>query len=134
MNDTIFYIILGVIYLIITALGRAAKKRQQQTSNEEPWSVEDALRDLQDSPDVQSETMPTTDWADAAQSESSFPASTFSSTPKYKDGERRSEKHVPASRSIRARLNNPKSAQTAIILSEILGRPKGFRGFPRPRR
>lgn len=130
MNDTIFYIILGVIYLIITALGRIAKKKQQeQPRNEEPWSVEDALRDLQSSSDTRSETIHP-DWS---QTESSFPTATLPSTPERTDHVGRTGKtRAPASRSIIKHLKDPKSAQTAIILREILGKPKGTRGFPRP--
>ncbi len=160
MNETLLYIILGVLYLVFTALGRLAKKKQQQTQKEEPWSLEDALRDLQTSSDEQPEVArvpaPQTpsDWSDEyapyipgaqtlptesprlAKPVFAAPATLRQPVPKPKPSElpNPAGKHIPdATRMIIRRLKDPKSARTAIILSEILGRPKGARAFPRPR-
>ena len=46
MNETLLYIILGVLYLVFTLLGRAAKKKQQEQKKQEPWSLEDVLGDF----------------------------------------------------------------------------------------
>lgn len=158
MNETLLYIILGILYLVFTALGRVAKKRQQKTQQEEPWSLDDALRDLQTSSEDQTEIAPApvppapSDWSDAYIPTTPAPAdlppeSSRFATPDFTapvpqpaakpkpqelpDPPRRSSPDAPAV--IIRHLRDPKSAQTAIILSEILGPPKGARRFPRPR-
>ncbi|MCY3488398.1 MAG: hypothetical protein OXH34_08155 [Bacteroidetes bacterium] len=160
MNETLLYLILGVLYLVFTILGRLAKKKQQQTQKEDPWSLEDALRDLQTSSDDQPEVAPVpaprtpSDWPDEytpyipstqnLPTESPQPANPYFETPGAIQRPVRKPdlpklpdpptKHVPsASRTITSHLKDPKSARTAIILREILGRPKGARGFPGPR-
>ncbi len=160
MNETLLYLILGVLYLVFTILGRLAKKKQQQTQKEDPWSLEDALRDLQTSSDDQPEVAPVpaprtpSDWPDEytpyipstqnLPTESPQPANPYFETPGTIQRPVRKPdlpklpdpptKHVPsASRTITSHLKDPKSARTAIILREILGRPKGARGFPGPR-
>lgn len=160
MNETILYLILGILYLVFTILGRLAKKKQKQAQKEEPWSLEDALRDLQTSTDEQPEVAPVpaprtpSDWSDeytpyfpSAQNpptESPRPAKPYFATPatvqqpatkpelpKLPDQPKR---HVPSTpHMITSHLKDPKSARTAILLREILGRPKGAHGFPRPR-
>ncbi len=156
MNETLLYIILGVLYLIFTALGRAAKKRQQKTQTEEPWSLEDALRDLQTTSEEQPEVAPVpvpqmpSDWPDEytpyipdtqnrptepppiAKPAFNIPTVTErpAAKPKVSDPPKKSK--PPSSPAITRLLNNPKSAREAIIVSEILRRPKGARGFPQP--
>ncbi len=158
MNETLLYIILGILYLVFTALGRVAKKRQQTTQQEEPWSLDDALRDLQTSSEDQTEVAPApvppapADWSDAYIPTTPAPAGLPPESPRFAnpdfiapaaqpavkpkprelaDPPRRSSANAPAT--IIRNLRDPKSAQTAIILSEILGRPRGARRFPRPR-
>ncbi len=158
MNETLLYIILGILYLVFTALGRVAKKRQQTTQQEEPWSLDDALRDLQTSSEDQTEVAPApvpsapADWSDAYIPDTPAPAGLPPESPRFSnpdftapipqpaakpkprelpDPPKRSSPNAPAA--IIRHLRDPKSAQTAIILSEILGRPRGARRFPRPR-
>ena len=160
MNETILYLILGVLYLVFTVLGKLAKKKQQQAQKKEPWSLEDALRDLQTSSDEQPEVAPVpapqipSDWSDEyapyipgaqtlpaesprlAKPDFATPATIQQPATKLKLSEAPSplRGHISnAPHPVAGRLKDPKSARTAIILSEILGRPKGARGFPRPR-
>ena len=156
MNETLLYIILGVLYLIFTIIGRVAKKKQQpQPTNEsqQPWSLEDTLRDLAGYSEEQPNTAPPppTDWSDPqitydtpisnptpAKLERTPPTSSASnlSRPPLKTPPKQSK--IPPSKSttaskIASQLSNPESAQTAIILGEILGKPKATTGFSRPR-
>jgi len=157
MNETLLYIILGVLYLVFTALGRAAKKRQQNTNEKEPWSLEDALRDLQGTSEEQPEVAPAPTHpapadmpdlyapynSDIENSPPITPRTDYTpvnspSTPRFPppkpervDAPKESVPGSDISATIAEQLKNQKSAQTAIILGEILGRPKGSRGFPR---
>jgi hypothetical protein len=158
MNETLLYIILGVLYLVFTLLGKAAKKKQQEQKKQEPWSLEDVLGDFQGSPrrQPQSSAPPPTpqpeplpvpfNWSDefrpfgSTESENS-PSTTFQPTelppirqtkpaqtePKYPSTIERRRSATPAARAIRRQLKDSSSARTAIVLSEILGRPKGIR-------
>ncbi|MCY4158871.1 MAG: hypothetical protein OXE92_07015 [Bacteroidetes bacterium] len=154
MNETLLYILLGVLYLIFTALGRVAKKRQQTTNKKEPWSLEDALGDLQgpfeERPDVAPAPLPR-DLPDPymppnINAENSLPdliqsEYTPSVTPIPQQPPALPSKPTEATESlpstpstpakIAEKLKNQKSAQIAIVLGEILGRPKGARGIPR---
>lgn len=159
MNETLLYIILGVLYLVFTLLGRAAKKKQQEQKKQEPWSLEDALGDFpsssQDQP--QSSAPPPTprpepipvpfNWSDefrpAGSTESEYIPSTASrptGLPSIRQAKpaqtesvhlnttKRRSSATPAARAISRQLRNSSSAQTAILLSEILAQPKGIRG------
>ena len=159
MNETLLYIILGVLYLVFTLLGRAAKKKQQEQKKREPWSLEDVLGDFPGSPNEQpqSSAPPPTpqpesipvpfNWSDefrpygSTESENSpFAASQPTGLPPTRQtksaptepvylhtAERRRSSATPAARAISRQLKDSSSAQTAIVLSEILGRPKGIR-------
>lgn len=158
MNETLLYIILGVLYLVFTLLGKAAKKKQQEQKKREPWSLEDVLGDFPGSPNEQpqSSAPPPTprpepipapfNWSDefrphgSIESENSpFTASQpteLSATrqtkpaqtePVYLHTAKRRSSATPAARAITRQLKDSSSAQTAIVLSEILGRPKGIR-------
>ena len=166
MNETLLYIILGVLYLVFTAIGRAAKKKEAQARREQEWSLEDAMRDLQgDSVDqTESTTAPATsapsEWSD--EWSGNYPAYGLSDELRSSESSVRdlftpesaefAAPYIPAPPSpakvpappgahvdaavelnpIAELLKNQKSARNAIILSEILRKPKGARGFPRP--
>lgn len=158
MNETLLYIILGILYLVFTVLGRIAKKKQQSKA-EEPWSLEDAVQDMQTTSEGQPEVEPVplppvpSDWEDVY---TPYNSDTFNlptetpplptprepvlietSAPKPKPIELPDlrKKPIDLSRTpstVVSRLRDRKSAQVAVILSEVLGKPKGSRGFPRP--
>ena len=159
MNETLLYIILGVLYLVFTLLGKAAKKKQREQKKQEPWSLEDVLGDFSGSPrgqpqssappptpqpevvpvpfnwhdefrphgSVESENIPFT--APQPQKSTSIkqthPAQVepiiLSTTPKGRISA------TPAARTIARQLKDQSSARTAILLSAIIGRPKGVR-------
>ena len=158
MNETLLYIILGVLYLVITLLGRAAKKKQQEQKKQEPWSLEDVLGDFPSSSreQPQSSAPPPTpapepipvpfNWSDEFRPSGSFESENIPSSaskptrlpsirqakpaqtePLYLDIPKRRSSATPAARAISRQLKNPSSAQTAILLSEILAQPKGIR-------
>ncbi len=164
MSEILLYVILGLLYLVFTALGKSSKKKQEQGKKEKPWSLEDALRDLQSGMEPQPEvvSMPPVDRASDLPEQRTRSAPVDAASP-YK--ERPIERSIPAPPAIRepvaatpvkiqphdsvpptvqkdlspkkrlspigVRLRDPKSAQTAVVLSEILRQPKGARGFPR---
>jgi len=146
MNETLLYIILGVMYLIFTIIGKLAKKKQQPSKNQDPWSLEDALGDLQGYTEEQPEIAP----IPAPYSPTDFSQQPVDLSPAYTDIHRISttesdpvptvnlksvekpplETHERNTISkIVDQIKDPKSAQTAIILSEILGKPKAARRF-----
>ena len=158
MNETLLYIILGVLYLVFTLLGRAAKKKQQEQKNQEPWSLEDVLEDFPSSsqeqprssappPSPQPESIPVPfNWSDEFRPSGSIERDNFPSTasrparlplvrqakpaqtePIHLNTQKRRSSATPAARAISRQLKNPSSAQTAILLSEILAQPKGIR-------
>ncbi len=158
MNETLLYIILGVLYLVFTLLGRAAKKKQQEQKKREPWSLEDVLGDFPGSPNEQpqSSAPPPTpqpepipapfNWSDefrphgslesenrpfTASQPTGFPptkqAQPAHTEPVYQHTLKRRSSATPAARAITRQLKDSSSAQTAIVLSEILGRPRGIR-------
>ncbi len=154
MNETLLYIILGIVYLIFTALGRANKKKQRTTNQEreKEWSLEDALRDLQglpeEQPEITSPPAPTSssDWSGEY---TAYNPEAGSSSPKAREQKHTAPKPSPApkagaaspskkqplipktSKTIAEQLRNQDSARTAILLGEILGKPKGMGGLPR---
>ena len=154
MNEILIYIILGVLYLVFKALEKVAKKNPAPKKKEENWSLEDAIRDLQGSSEEQPEVVPapseTSDWSDGfttyndtenASPKASKPEYTAPIPPNVRQAPvpkpkpvHLSEKHTSIPKNpatIAEQLKNQRSAQTAILLSEILGKPKGVRGFPR---
>lgn len=181
MNETLLYIILGVLYLVFTVLGRAAKKRQAQAQREEDWSLEEAMADLQgsseDQPNItstptifevlqldppQAEPVDQTNFAstpvlpEPSKSSGEYPSyrSTGDEFPSVRnqltpESAELSESHFPVppeptkapegahvnapteANPIAEMLKDQNSARNAIILSEILRKPKGARGFPR---
>ncbi len=149
MNETLLYIILGILYLIFTIIGRVAKKRQQPSPSQEPWSLEDALADLQGYPEQQPDITPVPEsYIPDQQIYQSLEAddpqyseiSQRPSTPPQSDSEPAvvEKSHNPSAlrktpSMLADQFKNPEDAQTAIILSEILGKPKGSRRFSKPR-
>ena len=158
MNETLLYIILGVLYLVFTLLGRAAKKKQQEQKKQEPWSLEDVLGDFPSSsqeqphssappPTPKPEPIPVPfNWSDEFRPSGSMESQNIPSTaskttglpsirqakpaqtePIHPDIPRRRRTATPAARAISRQLKNSSSAQTAILLSEILAQPKGVR-------
>ncbi|MCY4000816.1 MAG: hypothetical protein OXF84_08435 [Bacteroidetes bacterium] len=156
MNETLLYVILAALYLIFTIIGRVAKKRQQPSKeNQEPISIEDTLRDLAGGFGYeQSDTTapaPPTQWSDPqitydiptstpapTKLERTPPSASGSSQPQPPVRTSPKQSKTPSSKSttaskIAAQLSSPESAQTAIILGEILGKPKVTRGLFRYR-
>ncbi len=158
MNETLLYIILGVLYLVFTLLGRAAKKKQQEQKKQEPWSLDDVLGDFPSSsqeqpqssappPTPRPEPIPVPfNWSDefrpSGSMESEYVPSTASkptqlpsisqakpaqTEPIQLNTPKRRSSATPAARAISRQLKNSSSAQTAILLSEILAQPKGVR-------
>lgn len=158
MNETLLYIILGVLYLVFTLLGRAAKKKQQEQKKQEPWSLEDVLGDFPNSSQEQPHSSapppaPTREpipvpfnWSDEFRPSGSIESENIPSTaskppglpairqtkpaqtePIYLNTPKRRSSATPAARAISRQLKNSTSAQTAILLSEILAQPKGIR-------
>ncbi len=164
MGEILLYVILGLLYLVFTALGKSSKKKQQQGKKEKPWSLEDALRDLQSSMEEQPEvvSVPPVDRSSDLPERRTRSAPAELTPPNIG---RPIERPIPAAPVIQepivatpvkiqpsdsvparvqkdlspkkrpspigVRLRDPKSAQTAVVLSEILRQPKGVRGFPR---
>ena len=146
MNDLLIYIIVGILWLIFSILGK--KQKQQQRTKSENWSLEDALRELE-MPSQGEEPMATpapaesvsSPWPDEFQG---FPAK-FADDNFQQPVKRRPAPQKPASKpttrssslpksAIIARLRDAQSAQTAVVLSEVLGKPRAHRppvGFPR---
>ena len=159
MNETLLYIILGVLYLVFTLLGKAAKKKQREQKKQEPWSLEDVLGDFSGSPreqpqssapspTPQPEAVPVPfNWPDEFRSHGSFESGNIPFTaaqPKKSTSIKRTHpaqvvpiilsttpkrriSATPAARSIARQLKDQSSARTAILLSAIIGQPKGVR-------
>lgn len=159
MNETLLYIILGVLYLVFTLLGKAAKKKQREQKKQEPWSLDDMLGDFPGSPNEQpqSSAPPPTprpepipvpfNWSDEFRPYGGTePENSLSTAPQpterppirptkpaqiesiYLSTLKKRSSATPTARAITQQLRDSSSAQTAILLSEILGRPKGIRG------
>jgi len=148
MNETLLYVILAILYLIFTIIGRVAKKKQQSSQEEQqPRSLEDTLRDLagytEESPEVT--PIPPVDWPDPRITYDTptptpikverIPSSPSASPPPHRPPSPSPDQSIPphqktiTASKIASQLNNPESAQTAIILSEILGKPRATRRF-----
>lgn len=161
MSDLIIYIIVGILWLIFTALGKKQKQQQKQRPKPSDWSLEEALRGLEigrrgddpmtappPEPQVRQPAAPTpasSRWPDEFQGfQTTFADDTFEKpavrppsepparpAPPPKPAAKKSK--VPRSKIV-ARLRDTNSAQTAVVLSEVLGKPRAHRppvGFPR---
>ncbi len=159
MNDLIIYIIVGILWLIFSVLGKKQKQQQRQRTKPDGLSLEDALREYELArrggepmatpppvPPLQPPAVPEpvpSRWPDEFQGyQTTFADDTFRqpaqpvmrkpapAAPSVKPATKKSR--VPTSK-ITARLRNPQSAQVAVVLSEVLGKPRAHRppvGFP----
>ena len=139
MNETILYICLGIIWLIYRAISKRKNPKQStpnvpQTgkSQRQPVSFEDLLKELAPPPPQQ--TFAPVD-----------PDPVFSAPPLPRQplGQRNTVQPPPLKEAMQKpeavagpalkrsllldELRNPKSAQTAIVLGEILGKPHALR-------
>ncbi|MCY4170209.1 MAG: hypothetical protein OXF08_01265 [Bacteroidetes bacterium] len=157
MNETLLYIIMGVMYLIFTIVSRLAKKKQQTSNNQEPWSLEDALADLQGYTEEQPKTNPIPESSaqldDFSEQQMIQNYEPIYDSPQFTEIAKIPTSPIPANPTptvkpapvvkshlhtrknktpfmIAEQFKNAKSAQTAIILSEVLGTPKGARRLP----
>ena len=145
--------ILAAVYILYLVIRGLAKVGKQQTNKKEPWSLEDALRDLESSTEEQPAMIPVPDRPapvdrqytplDSVESPKyeqppslpprlSVPPKATSHSFNEAPTSSQAVSHPITTNSIASLLKDPKSAREAIILSEILGKPKGANHFPRP--
>lgn len=133
--EILLYVAVGILWLILQALGKRKKAQQQRAAGEPqrpPVTLQDVLTEMEWIP---SERPAAPDPAPveirhfgSTPVQPALPIAKPVSKPRKPEFGVRARVQIPLGSDLMKQLRDPQSAQTAILVAEILGKPRALQG------
>ena len=121
-TEILLYVAIGIIWLVLQALGRKRKPQQQQAQPERPpVTLQDVLSEMEWVPNNEP---PAEQQVDLTPAPPLKPTASVPAPPPPAPGTKvTAQRRIP----LVEQLRDPQTAQSAVIAAEILGKPRAYR-------